>query len=786
MRFLSLFIFVVSFLASACAQSHHSDTWNDGKGKEKSVEKKRPIESTHWLVKNYKRNKYLWWEVHTEAPDCEVESQGPNAAFYCVQKACENINGEFDPETANCHCPTKNKRDLLVFTPLFGGACLPPKTDNDISYKMGKDPRVFFEFNNEGINYVENVIAENIKYRKEIQSFNIPYLFNESYRFKFINHVKDNEKALLENLESDISRIHYAGVPYEGNQFVEWQYNANQWKIRIDKNIKIGTVKISNRWAKEAAILFLSSSESKSRLKIKTMNPDGCRSHCYLEEWKNFDDGYAVLRKLYIEGQWIHSKVYFTPTQSLENFEVMVTLDSSERPNLVYQMIYEQVSVADTLVTVEVSKVTEQDPFTKIVVSQTDEFSLNNFNHVDYPNYRPSSVSSVAICEWGVSPFRFKDDFPRLIFGPHAHADSDFTGSLWGWQKNSMGNPFDFLTASYPQGDFGYSSPEYSDQASDHHRAVIKSVLISSEQATVTAMNYKNCTSLDSKKNPLLGSEFQGRVVNVSAATGNKGASCEKKLKVLRETKDRLLWVFSAGNDGSYSCEDLLMKEGNAIGVAAISPDSPTYIEYYSRKGRGKVTTAVVRTSMSGTSFAAPVVSAMAADIFASYPHFTPEQVKRSITLGVEFLDLNVDSGGRSELTKALIVASLIDHFPSSSDKKILKLFYKIPEGSSKKTLKREYRQLSRKKEKLQNELSKLKKELKVRQECIEEYDSWWPSKECKIFVKDEIENEKEISRIEKKIAEEELKISSFKKQLGEIESQIKNIEKYEKHSRWI
>jgi hypothetical protein len=144
------------------------------------------------------------------------------------------------------------------------------------------------------------------------------------------------------------------------------------------------------------------------------------------------------------------------------------------------------------------------------------------------------------------------------------------------------------------------------------------------------------------------------RVVNVSLVYPQTGMKlCEERIAgpAFLETKDSILWVLGAANDSlidpinrcpqsvrTYTYRGHTIPLNNTIVVAGTESESE--LRFWPQSNRGAkyadIATAVypLQGPGEGTSYAAPRVSRVAADIFSMNPHFFPEEVRNLIFAG--------------------------------------------------------------------------------------------------------------------------------------------------------
>ena len=129
------------------------------------------------------------------------------------------------------------------------------------------------------------------------------------------------------------------------------------------------------------------------------------------------------------------------------------------------------------------------------------------------------------------------------------------------------------------------------------------------------------------------------KVINLSL--GSTGPSIGLDTKIQYARSRGAVVIVSAGNDGANACDFSPSRSSYAIAVGSHTPDAD--ISVFSNTGScvdlyapgepiEAFTTSDVKLIVSGTSFAAPLVSGLAAMVFAHYPSSTDSQVVTLLT----------------------------------------------------------------------------------------------------------------------------------------------------------
>lgn len=138
--------------------------------------------------------------------------------------------------------------------------------------------------------------------------------------------------------------------------------------------------------------------------------------------------------------------------------------------------------------------------------------------------------------------------------------------------------------------------------------------------------------------------------------------ACESNLlnQISSNKGKDLLWVIAAGNDGrkdpsGYDCLHSKVVD-NILTVSALSPSSPD-IAAYSNYGLNFSDIAADGSinGNSGTSYSAPKVASIAAEIFLNFPDLSPKEVKYALLIGAtssSSLESKVRSGSYINFSK--------------------------------------------------------------------------------------------------------------------------------------
>jgi|GEM_PF-4484012 len=684
------------FLATAVPLFMGCSNLNEPGSVDSSVED--PATSMSWVELNFEKNKWRWEQLPESTPKCDVGNGDP---FRCVKEACANAEGVYDTDNNACVCDS-SQGDVLMFTPRFGGACLPPRP-NDESYFSTKLPNLLLTINNkQEVQDSGEKLFSMAEGKQGLNSGAPIFLLEHMFVHETIESRGDME-SLLFNIDLDWLKSTMGTYGEVGRK---------QVFLETDQ-----ATPSSHPLLEEAQSLIASRGPYSN---FKFSSRDGCRTQCYGEYWEESEDGFIVLRDLFIEGYKVSSKIYFTNSKDISSYYTLMTLDESGDVNLIYERKSENLEAGIFQHKISVFDPSGSPLLTDKVISPSVQISRERKKEVGYPSDVSPSLSMVSVCEWGISPFTFADFWDRVVFGPHVSSKTDFSGSVWGWHENLDREPLVYSKGSYAQFEFGYLPLEEMVQAQVHTANVVRSALEASEMATVTSMDYDSCISSEPEKNPLIRENFPGRVINLSAYSEVTGVACEKKIDVVKSTEGKLLWVLAAGNDGGLACEQGMRHLPNVITVTAINPNAPTRIEAGVQRGKDITDTASFRSLKfgAGSSFAAPVVAALAAEIFSKYPSLTPKEVKKALLLGVDFSGLDVASGGRTVAQKAMEVAGILNDDSYASFDRILSSLYGVSATDSLRNLTREENKTRRQIKKAKLQIRELSQKLEGIEYC--------------------------------------------------------------------
>ncbi len=263
-----------------------------------------------------------------------------------------------------------------------------------------------------------------------------------------------------------------------------------------------------------------------------------------------------------------------------------------------------------------------------------------------------------------------------IAIGPHLPIFEGGT-SLFGWVENASGFLDDYLLG-YAARTLGFiKEPGLRDEeAAVHGRRVVLAARESSPRLRILPIggflscftNYWQWRSTVTKK---------VAVVNASFSASMQPQTCRPQvLPVLQESADTTLWVLGAGNEDGRPpldtpknrCPGSLSGEKNLLIVSGASHDD---IHPLSVRGAtyADIAAAWDIEEDGGTSFAAPRVAAVAAELAHAFTSLTPEAIRLTLMTSSRMtpgLHDSVRSGGLLDREAALTVGACVDESMAS------------------------------------------------------------------------------------------------------------------------
>ena len=280
----------------------------------------------------------------------------------------------------------------------------------------------------------------------------------------------------------------------------------------------------------------------------------------------------------------------------------------------------------------------------------------------------------VVICEDQFSPAQFEKAGVLSSFFIGSKAESVF-----GWSQNESLDAWVNLNSN---GETDWNNQKLS----SHSLAVTQAMLQLGSKSRVLPMSANRCMGLALTDFSAL-KEKQARVINVSFIGPKDDSICkEQSGKRLQElSQESHLWVLASGNDGInkdytekvWLCpQSYFANRENGILVAGMM-NGVLWGDSNSGENYADIAADASSQMGPGTSFAAPRVSAVAAELFGKYPKLTPKQVRLAILLSADIplikkgegvftlKTLPVRSGGQLNKAKALLAGKQLSEATS-------------------------------------------------------------------------------------------------------------------------
>lgn len=270
----------------------------------------------------------------------------------------------------------------------------------------------------------------------------------------------------------------------------------------------------------------------------------------------------------------------------------------------------------------------------------------------------------VGICEnnFSMDLFKEKGIAKNLSFGPGTD------NSYFGWDGTAASATHFWQGHTYfNEVGLNFSFNNYA----QHSYEVSETLLIGNGKnfIGIAPLGVQPCLRLTQFESfwPQIKADKRVRVINMSVSNSNDETTCKTNAKDHPIMNDPdILWVVAAGNSGRTSpntCPQYLAGAPNLIIVGATKSGSLIDI---SNKGRHFVDIAALGTTANGkvgTSFAAPRVSALAAEVFRKFPELSAHQVKLALLLAAKPTKnwaLDVRSEGEIHNSRTLEYAKLL------------------------------------------------------------------------------------------------------------------------------
>ena len=602
----------------------------------------------------------------------EISKDDP---FASMRMACEEANGFYIENQALCSCGYGYTFDYSDGK----SSCLEMKKGEKL-YESSQTSIAsrYFEFDAKeklsnfiGVpsrSFMSLIIPD--KKTGYIDREDMIYLFNNQreYDINLIRHEGDlvfyrNDYGALTNLE----------------------YQFNPFQLSDDfQNYEFG--KGSEEKFKTVNMILQVIKEKPESQKVIEISDEGCLQGCRLiKKWRLSSGLQINQEKLYLNGGVAQNRIVFDKDGKI----YQLVLDPSDRFNHLIetsQKLSQNQFLQETSIYGDSLDLIVQDP----LVSQFDVSDKVSARQLIKPDAFSSKIPQVVVCESGGFFPWLKDNPDTVIFGPNKNK------SLMGWSDDSR---YYFDTVKNLDSRSGLTffenNEEYQQTLDSHGYAVISrlSDVMENEKVKVAGISTKLCMDIDSNWDSSILRHSKARTVNASFNEVFDPDVCKNSpiAQKIRKTENQLLWVFAAGNYGtdldvgrSDSCPQTIVAQKNLIKVSSGSLNGIDRYSNYGHLSSDIVANGSAPGGISGTSFAAPLVSKIAAMINHRFPNLTPEQVKKTLLFSVDFNQGNplpVTSGGVLNPERALQMAQALDENDYSDEKWIKKTYCKYKLG---------------------------------------------------------------------------------------------------------
>ncbi|MFW7380428.1 MAG: S8 family serine peptidase [Oligoflexus sp.] len=251
----------------------------------------------------------------------------------------------------------------------------------------------------------------------------------------------------------------------------------------------------------------------------------------------------------------------------------------------------------------------------------------------------------------------------RLLKGPFYQASPSEGGSLLGWKISQVDHLFSEIESYFD----GVYQP-WSSMTSTHTDLVLDELYpVNDSDAYVIPVGYPSL--LDGSFRSILKAS-RSKLILLPATVPIQKEACEHQFQNLSQD---VLWIMAAGNDGmenpKFRCPQLLGSPQNRIVVAAstaggyqLDHRSDFGVKYADIAAPG-----IASNGHRGTSFAAPKIARVAAEILDRHPDLSAAEIRLAILLASSFdpqRPLAVRSGGSLQESWALVAAHELAKLP--------------------------------------------------------------------------------------------------------------------------
>ncbi|MES2504692.1 MAG: S8 family serine peptidase [Myxococcota bacterium] len=553
--------------------------------------------------------------IPPESDSCRANMGDP---FKCVRERCANIGGAYDAEFSLCRCPNTSQ----VFSAARTGACLDSSDIHTTFFYIG---------------------SNRVTSGKNMQ---LPILPFEIFRTEVLH---DYNSQLAPSLRSNllISEIRLT-LDYisRGLERYYWEPDSSRWPNIIEHrpHASLPELNLQQYPFVAEAWRYVRTQVRDAKPISKLFTEDGCAGHCIIEQLYPPFKGHKISETIqYAGGVSVRRQVYIEKDVKLPYHEdyVIIEVDPSLSPNLIYKFkVYIDSASGDL-----VREVRTHSRRGKLLDSDKQILQPNFRSELDLRHSaEQKSTSSVVVCDTGFLP----SNGVKFRLGPYLNE------SFWGWMRPASGQRLtlaDKLSGVMSLVEMNLFNRE--DQMVERHGESISHLATVNAPLSAIPMNLEQCFSdyLNWKDDV----KAHAKVINVSALFYYDSFSCENASlfgNTIGDPQQPFLWVLGAGNSLKHDltrihstyCPQSLGGRDNIIVVTSDALRANKGNDYADimTDGSGYFS------DESGTSYAAPRVSRVAAILASEFPSLTIAEIRKAILDGarVPTPRLPVRSGG--------------------------------------------------------------------------------------------------------------------------------------------
>ena len=599
-----------------------------------------------------------------------------NDEFDCLRMACQYAGGEFLEKSHQCQCPSdkifvggKNPNCTKLDTRL---KCAHDENSGEYNCDVGESSQLTSILLHSQKDISEQKIPDELVQLKDGLSIDAAALaFAEPLLQIFIDDEPKQAKALLKLIASH--------SPYSYNSLRTAYYlpadePLSSLTSEVIPEIQKHSLDLISSKLKLDAVANASVASAINQVLLNKLVPTyepstyidklACLRDCHLRQLFKFNQ-FLITRDIdflngkrfrdlltvtYLESGDVVAAVGLTPSGKVNSFAVF----SKTMENSGYKLKGEVYTFWGALVS---------ESNRQVNLSAMER--LKDFLAVDDIKNRPPAV---VVCEmWNPFYLPLQSLSKNILFGPNSRSaesllqSRNISGSYWGWGTLRSLSEIDLARRYFETSDLWIQYPMQSQNIENSsHEALVSRLIVEpfelageEKQTPLIPLSGPRCL-MEDEMIPLISQiPNSTRIVNVSLTTDMDFEQCSKRTaSSIAKTKDRLLWVVSAGNEGKLienptqleACPQSLSGQSNILIVAASNGDrlwrgqggGTNYGEQY----------ADLAVEANSTSEAAAKISRFANIINAKYPNLTIQQLKWILILGAETHGLPLRSHG--------------------------------------------------------------------------------------------------------------------------------------------